>query len=117
MPLFDSFFDALNYIKSLDYDKLKEMKVTVKCSGLFCVLVVYNFNDDLKFDKSKERVYVDVIMRNFAFIESDEANKPRGNVNVGSDYLKKSQKICLIENIFFTNEKNVYNNQLGNLKR
>ena len=113
MPLYDSYFDASNYIVNLDYRKLKEIKIDLKCSGLFCVLVIDNFNDDLKYDKSKSRIYIDVIMRNYAFIESDDVRKTTGNSNIESDYLKKSQKICLVENIFIINDKNVHNNQLG----
>jgi len=117
MPLFDSYFDARSYIINLDSIKLKEITLMVKCSGLFCVLILDNFNDNLIYDKTKNRIYIDVIMRNFAFIETDDDAIIKTGVGVNEDaesnYLKKTQKICLIENIFIANNRNVHNNQIG----
>jgi hypothetical protein len=111
MPFYDSFFDAKNYILSLDENKVKEIKLFVQCSDLFCILVINNFNDDLKYDKNKNRIYIDVIMRNFAFIDNDGILVTGGNKEY--EKLKMKPKICLIENLFINNEKNNHNHQFG----
>jgi len=90
MPPYEQIFDAKEYIRNLDLNKLKKFKLYVNCSALFCVLIIPNFDDGLKYDKIKNRIYFDVLMRNYAFIDN--------NIN-DNDNLKKSQKICLIENI------------------
>lgn len=108
MPLYDSFFDTKNYIISLNEEKIKQIKLKLKCSSMFCLLLIENMEDGSKYDKTKTRIYLDVIMRNFAFIDNSTPNEYQSAQNVSSsDTLSLQQKVCLVKN-FYESESSQY---------
>jgi len=111
MPNLDPFFDAFSYIRCLTPEKIMKIKIKVRCSSIFCILIVNNFEEDnLKYDKNKNRIYVDVLMRNYQFINTEENNtKNHIDKNKFDNIMTKSKKICLIKS-FLDLGNNIHKN-------
>jgi hypothetical protein len=85
LPNFNPYFDREANLNSLSAN-LTSIKIYSQCCETWCAYVIQNNNDGLKAENStKQRIYVEVILKNYAFFDSST--------------LSASQKKCLTLNI------------------
>jgi len=84
LPSYQPYFDRQAYIQNLN-SNLSSVKIYSQCCKTWCAYVIQNINDGILSSNSKQRIYVEVILKNYAFFDS-------GSISA-------SQKKCLIKNI------------------
>lgn len=65
-------------------ENLHNLEANMVCCSLFCITYIAPINDGFLGPKDKKRIFIDVVLRRFAFLDSNKLTLP--------------QKTCLIEN-------------------
>jgi len=92
IPSYRPYFDHQSYIQKINLN-LESIKIYSQCCRTWCAIVIQNSNDGLNSAQNKKRIYIDIILKNYAFFDAS--------------LLNASQKKCLVKSIQENNYSNV----------